>query len=124
MREVVSAPWLSLVVGVSHLQVLLQVSVHCLFATGCAGPPPYRVWCRVAGSSSGLLALARSPGSRPARPFCLLTCSAAVESAFQVMWSVRDNIRRGSLHKHRCKLHLEIFSSEFFFANIIYFDAN
>ena len=45
-----------------------------------------------------------------------------------IKWSevffIRGNIRRGSLHKHRCKLHLEIFSSEFFFANIIYFDAN
>ena len=27
------------------------------------------------------------------------------------------------MYKHRCKLYLEIFSLEFFFANIIYFDA-
>ena len=37
---------------------------------------------------------------------------------------LRGNIGRGSLHKHCCKLHLEIFSSQFIFANIIYFDAN
>jgi hypothetical protein len=63
MRVVVSS-WLSLVVGVgvSHLQVLLQVSVHCLFSpTGCVGPPPSLVWCRVAGVSSGFSRLSGPP---------------------------------------------------------------
>ena len=44
---VVSAPWLLLVVGISHLQVLLQVSAHSCRASGCVDPPPaMQLWSR------------------------------------------------------------------------------